>query len=80
MGLFPQLPDRDTVWPAASCLHPLPGCDGLCLLVLVRLIIAAVKHHDQEQLEERVSLAYRYIALKEVRTGTQLGQEPGGRS
>jgi hypothetical protein len=43
-----------------------------------------VKHHDQKQAgEERVYLAYAFTALfiiKEVRTVTQAGQEPGGRS
>jgi hypothetical protein len=38
-----------------------------------------MKHHDQKQIgEERVYLALISIS-KKVRTGTQTGQEPGGR-
>jgi hypothetical protein len=49
--------------------------------VLVRVTIAVMKHHDQKQLgEERVYMAYQCSSLKEVRTGTQARQEPGGRS
>ena len=40
---------------------------------------ALMKHHDQKQLgEERMYLALTSIS-KKVRTGTQTGQEPGGR-
>ena len=51
---------------------------------LVRITIAVMKHHNQRQLgEERVYLAYTSISLfilKEVRTGTHTGQEPGDRN
>ena len=52
--------------------------------VLTRATIPVMKHHFQKQVgEEKVywlTLLYCSPLLKEVRTGTQTGQEPGGRS
>ena len=52
--------------------------------VLVRVTIAVMSHHDQKQCgEERVYFAHTSIEqfiIKTLRTGTQAGQEPGGRS
>jgi hypothetical protein len=52
--------------------------------VLVRVSIAVLKCQDQKQLgEERVYLAHTstsLIMLKEIKTGTQARQEPGGKS
>jgi hypothetical protein len=52
--------------------------------VLVKVTMAAMKHHDQKQVgEQRVYSVYTSTSLlivEEVRTGAQAGQEPGGRS
>jgi hypothetical protein len=53
---------------------------GLCP---VGVSITVMRHHEQKQLEEKkLHLAYTSTSLviPEVRTGTQTGQEPGGRS
>jgi hypothetical protein len=53
-------------------------------VVLVWVTIAVMGRHDQKQLgEEKLCLAYTSTALftsKENQTGTQVRQEPGGRS
>jgi len=53
-------------------------------LILLRVTIALISHHDQKQIgEERVYLPYTamlHSSLKEVRMGTQTGLEPGGRA
>jgi hypothetical protein len=59
--------------------------DGHLLDVLVRVSAAARKHHDQKNKLGRkgfihLTLPYCCLSTKEVRTGTQSGQEPGGRS
>lgn len=48
----------------------------------LRVICAIVKHHDQNQgREERVYLTSTCLFItEEDKTGTQTGQEPGGRS
>ena len=52
--------------------------------VLVRIIIAVMEHHDQNDLWRKrfiqVTLLHDDSSLKEVRTGTQPGQETGARS
>lgn len=53
--------------------------------VLFRVSIAAVKHYDQKIKLGRkeviwLTLPYCCLSLKDVRTGTQMGQEPRGRS
>jgi hypothetical protein len=52
--------------------------------VLVWVINAVMKHHDQEQAGEiriiQLTLLPCGLSLKEVRTGTQAEQEPGGRA
>jgi hypothetical protein len=51
---------------------------------LVRLSFAAIKHYDQKAIWGEgfiwLTLPYHYSSSNEVRTGTQAGQEPGGRS
>jgi hypothetical protein len=55
-------------------------------MVLGRVTIAAMKHHDQKQLgEERVCFVLfcftvSHSSLKAIRVGSQVDQEPGGRS
>jgi hypothetical protein len=43
-----------------------------------------MKHHDQKQQEEEIiiwhMLPHHCSPLKEIKTGIQTGQEPGGRS
>jgi hypothetical protein len=51
----------------------------------VRVSIAVMKHQDQKaswgkKMYIPLPLPYLCSLLKEVRTGTQTGQEPGGRS
>ena len=47
----------------------------------LRVTIAVITYHDQKQAGvERVYLAFASISLKEVKTGTQRGKEPGGMS
>lgn len=51
-------------------------------LVLIRVIIPMVNHHDQKRIgEEKVCLPYTStsLTLKEVRTEIQSGQEPEAR-
>jgi hypothetical protein len=52
--------------------------------VLVKVSITAMKCHDQKaSLGEKVYWAYTYILpffIEGSQTGTQTGQEPGGRS
>ena len=51
--------------------------------ILVRVSIAAVKHHDQKQVGEGsvyVTYTSHHNSSKKARTATQAGQEPGGRS
>lgn len=51
---------------------------------LVRITIAMLEHHDQRDLWRKgfswLKLPHYSSSLKEVRTGTQTGQDPGGRS
>jgi hypothetical protein len=53
-------------------------------IVLVRVAMAVMKHHDQSTLERegliRLLLPQHCSSLKEIRTGTQTEQEPGGRN
>jgi hypothetical protein len=53
-------------------------------LVLVRVIIAVMKYHDQSNFgrKEFIQLIFPYhcSSSEEVRTGTQTGQESGVRS
>jgi hypothetical protein len=61
-------------------------CSGGSFLSIVsdRVTMAVMKHHDQKQVGKKrfiwLTLPRHSSLLKEVRTGTQLGQEPGGRS
>jgi hypothetical protein len=51
--------------------------------VLARVAVAVKKHHDQRQLRKRLiwlTLLHHCSSPKEVRIGTQTGEEPGGRS
>jgi hypothetical protein len=54
------------------------------LPVLVRISIAPLSSTTKKQTGRKwfiwLKLAYHYSLLKEVRTGTQTGQEPGDRS
>ena len=54
------------------------------VIVLVRVTIAAMNHHDQKYLgEEKIfffTLPQDCSSPQEVRRGTQVGQEPGGRT
>lgn len=55
-----------------------------CQDILIRVTTTVMKHYDQKQVEEeRVYLAHALHihrpSLKEVRTGTHAGQEPGVR-
>jgi len=51
---------------------------------LLRVTLVVMKHHDQSNLgrEEFIllSLPHHCSPLKEIRTGTETGQEPGSRS
>jgi hypothetical protein len=51
--------------------------------VLIMVTVAAVKHHDQSKLRRKgfiwLTLPYYCSSSKEVRTRTQIGQEPGVR-
>jgi hypothetical protein len=53
-------------------------------LVLLRVIIAVMKYHDQSNLGMKefiqLILPYHCSSSEEVRTGTQTEQESGGRS
>ena len=50
----------------------------------LRVFIAMMKHHDKKQVGKKgfmlLILLYHCSRLKEVRTGIQIRQEPGGRS
>ena len=52
--------------------------------VLVRVTVAVMRHQDQSNLGRKgfihLVLLHHSPSKKEVRTGTQAGQEPGGRS
>jgi uncharacterized protein (DUF305 family) len=52
--------------------------------VLVRVTSAVMKHHDQSNLRRKefiqLMIPHHSSSSKEVRTGTQAGQEPGGRN
>jgi hypothetical protein len=52
--------------------------------VLVRVTVAVVKHPDQRKLGRKgsicLTLPSHCSSSEEVRTGTQVRQEPGGRS
>ena len=54
------------------------------LLILAKVSVAAIKHHDQKQVvEERIYSAYTCTFLlitKGLRIGSQARQEPRGRS
>lgn len=54
------------------------------LTVLIRVSIAVMRHHDKNKLGRegliQLTLPHHCLLLKEVRTGTQAEQEPGGRS
>ena len=53
----------------------------LCICVLVMVTMAVMKLYNQKQLgEERVTLPHHCSSLKEIKTGIQTEQEPGGRS
>jgi hypothetical protein len=61
---------------------PLSQLEGL---VLVRVTIAVMKHREQSYLEKKkefiwLILPHHSSSSKELRTGTQKGQEPEGRS
>jgi hypothetical protein len=53
-------------------------------IVLVGLTVVVMEHHDQSNLGRKgpiwLTFLYHCPSLKAVRTGTQAGQEPGGRS
>ena len=58
---------------------------NLITVVLVRVSIAMMEHHDQIAAWERkgfiwLTFLHCCSSLKEVRTRTQTGQEPGGKS
>lgn len=66
-----------------------PACGSLSLTtltfdfftVLVRVIIAMMKHLDQKRVEKQKGLYFHcYSSLKEIRTETHTGQGPGGRN
>ena len=49
--------------------------------VLLRLIIAVMKHYDQKQLGRKGPICLTYHSpLREAKAGIQTRQEPGGRS
>lgn len=52
--------------------------------ILVRVSITVMKHDDQSNLEEKefiwLRLPHHCSLAKEVRTGTETGQDAGGRS
>jgi hypothetical protein len=54
------------------------------VILLVRMAIVEIKHCDQSHLRREgfiwLTFPYCCSSPKEVRTGTQTGQEPGGRS
>jgi hypothetical protein len=53
----------------------------LRLAVFVRITIAVMKHHDQSKLGLfGLDFQHHSSSLKEIRTGTQTEQKPGGRS
>ena len=55
------------------------------MCILVKVTIAVIKDHNQSNLGRKVFMWLTFIftslvLIREVRTGTQTGQEPGGRS
>jgi hypothetical protein len=58
--------------------------DGPVIRARLRVSIAVVKHHDESNLERKgfiqLTLPYHCSSLKEFRTGTHTGQDPGDRS
>jgi hypothetical protein len=69
----------DYHWSVTSC-----GWRNEVSYGLVRLSIAVMKHHGQSNLDKTgfiwIMLPHCCSSLKEVRTGTQTLQEPGGRN
>ena len=69
-----------------SCFLSTPSCFGhghhsnSNPNVLVRVSKARTKHHDKRASWRKKGLFGLYLLLKGVRTGTQIGQDPEGRS
>jgi len=66
------------------CMYVAFACVFTFMCVLLRVTIAVIKHHDQSNLGRKgsiwLTLPYHCSSMKEIRTGTQTGQESGGRS
>jgi hypothetical protein len=76
---------RDKAWQISKG----PFCPGECdipdyVSILVGATIGVIKHCDQSNLERKgliwLLLPHHSSSSKEVRTGTEAGQKPGGRS
>jgi hypothetical protein len=50
------------------------------ILISIKIIIAVMKHHDQSNSGRKGFIPYYCLSLKKIGTGTQIDQEPGGRT